>query len=1148
MGAELGRISGPLLAANLLRKGADLAFETNLLYLDVNNGFIGIKTDTPSRDLTVNGTTHTTALVVDTQAEFTDLVFVDNRIQNPSGDIIVQPNQSLDPTVVVNELQTSKLSLVDRSVSTLNINDNIVLRADGTGRVVFNTTTVLVNGNLHATGNISFDGNITFGDNSSDNVVFAADINSNINPNYNKEYDLGNSSYGWKNLYVENVLTDTFTASTLTVNAIDTLLTQGNTIYVSVNGSDAYTGRHAHSTFRTVKQALSLAQPGDNIVVFPGTYEEIFPLTVPQGVSITGAGIRAVTITPTVGTNTKDAFLLNGETTVSQLSIKGVSYDSVHNTGYAFRFATGFKVTTRSPYIQNITVINQGPNAGPGALIDGSVADPTSFYASMLFHAVTFIVPDADAVTATNGSRVEWLNSFSYFAHRGIYLTTGTLGFASQGVTFGAELRSINSANVYGTYGAIADGADTLGYLIGHNFGYIGTGSDSQNDANLSLQANEVIQINGGVIHFDSMDHKGDYRVGEVFYVNQQTGQVSFNAQSINFNATGNITIDGPTGQIIVDATKVQVSNIRVHDNNIDSLIGPTNFHAQSGKIYLNTEVFVTGNINVSGDTKVSGNVFLGNTPYDLVTINPKLTQSINPGITNTYTLGVKTPVPEIWNVGYLTTLNVDGVTQLTNNTISTLTTNTDLQLVASGSGLVKVASTDVQIDNNLAVNGTVTINGSTNLKNTVIRSDTSTPGTTAGAMNYSANGTSAYFFRVYGPLHNDPPHANYDKVQAGWTCDQIPGSVVVSNVPDPGDNNESCVITITGGTFVQNTFYTFTGNIVTHGPSTVTLTGTLNRTGNTYITGLFGNNNIQLTDTGDYITGPNVKIQNNTISSTVTNSDIVFYGSTTGGVIFDNKLKIVDNVISNIWPSATNNSQKSIYFTPNGTGNVVIDSTQFLKVPYDNDATKVLSTSGELRQNSTSGAYEGYLDTGNESFTNVYSTDKKTYIIPELTVGNNDNVLHFVVNNVEKATIDSTQLTTSVMGVGNFIISGNTINNPYSGSDIVFEPTGSGSLNLNNLLFKDDTITNTLNSALTLQSTGTGYVRFPGTGAVVLPYGDNAGRRDTPDVGESRYNTQLNYMEVFDGTSWIPAVGTLGAAPLAEVLDIMDLWSLVLG
>ncbi|MBC8435756.1 MAG: hypothetical protein H8D84_02100, partial [Proteobacteria bacterium] len=52
----IGRISGSVLKANLTRNGTDLAFETNLLYLDVTNSRIGIGTSSPSTTLDVNGT------------------------------------------------------------------------------------------------------------------------------------------------------------------------------------------------------------------------------------------------------------------------------------------------------------------------------------------------------------------------------------------------------------------------------------------------------------------------------------------------------------------------------------------------------------------------------------------------------------------------------------------------------------------------------------------------------------------------------------------------------------------------------------------------------------------------------------------------------------------------------------------------------------------------------------------------------------------------------------------------------------------------------------------------------------------------------------------------------------------------------------
>ena len=79
------------------------------------------------------------------------------------------------------------------------------------------------------------------------------------------------------------------------------------------------------------------------------------------------------------------------------------------------------------------------------------------------------------------------------------------------------------------------------------------------------------------------------------------------------------------------------------------------------------------------------------------------------------------------------------------------------------------------------------------------------------GAVNYSANGSSGYFFRVYGPLH---PSEGYDRIQPGYRVTGLPDASVVSVEPDPNDYNESCTITITGGTFIQNIYYGFYANI----------------------------------------------------------------------------------------------------------------------------------------------------------------------------------------------------------------------------------------------------------------------------------------------------------------------------------------------
>lgn len=53
----IGRISGPMLRANLERQGVDLSIETDLLYVDVNNNRIGINQAVPTKSLQVDNVT-----------------------------------------------------------------------------------------------------------------------------------------------------------------------------------------------------------------------------------------------------------------------------------------------------------------------------------------------------------------------------------------------------------------------------------------------------------------------------------------------------------------------------------------------------------------------------------------------------------------------------------------------------------------------------------------------------------------------------------------------------------------------------------------------------------------------------------------------------------------------------------------------------------------------------------------------------------------------------------------------------------------------------------------------------------------------------------------------------------------------------------
>ena len=227
MSAEFGRISGPLLASNLLRDGVDLAFETNLLYFNVTNGRIGIKTDSPTRDLLVNNTIGTTNIIVDTQADIANLTINANNIRNFTNSIYIRPDQTTNPEIYAVKYATDNIefstNLIKNTVTNSDLNISPV-----TGGQTNIRTGINVYGDLHSTGNITWDGDIQLGNSDSDNVVFSADVNSDIiprNPGDVEMYNLGNNiDKRWNIAYVDIVNSSNFYPDTASIGT----LTAGN--------------------------------------------------------------------------------------------------------------------------------------------------------------------------------------------------------------------------------------------------------------------------------------------------------------------------------------------------------------------------------------------------------------------------------------------------------------------------------------------------------------------------------------------------------------------------------------------------------------------------------------------------------------------------------------------------------------------------------------------------------------------------------------------------------------------------------------------------------------------------------------------------------------------------------------------------------
>ena len=127
---------------------------------------------------------------------------------------------------------------------------------------------------------------------------------------------------------------------------------------------------------------------------------------------------------------------------------------------------------------------------------------------------------------------------------------------------FGAELRSIGSASVYGNRGITADGKGVRLRCIVHNFGYVGLGADQSNDISNVVQANEVIEQNSGRALFTSMDQNGDFRVGNAFFVDQERGTVSFAGGDSGGTTFDQLTVSGSGNTTTILPTSITVGNL----------------------------------------------------------------------------------------------------------------------------------------------------------------------------------------------------------------------------------------------------------------------------------------------------------------------------------------------------------------------------------------------------------------------------------------------------------------------------------------------------------------------------------------------------------------------------------------------------------
>ena len=1105
----IGRISGPLLKANLLREGVNLAFENDLLYLDVNNSRIGINNATPLYDLDVIGTTRAPALEVSTLANIGNVSITGTTISTN------QPTLNLgvaDNVIYQNRLTIDSLDLENNVISSNETNANIEFSPNGTGTVeIFADTNVT--GNVFATGSITADGNITIGDADTDNITFNAEVNSDIIPDADETYSLGEVGKTWAEVHTRNVFATSVTTDVIEVDGVDLALRQGNIFYVSENGDDSYTGDHPNDPFGTLKHALSQASAGDTIHIYPGVYQETFPMTVPVGVTVKGHSIRGVNITPTVATQSNDAFLLNGGSTIEDLTISGFY------TGYAFKFAPGFTVSgnNRSPYIRNISVITQGSvtssadprgfdegDAGKGAYIDGAVAGATSLEATMLFHSATFITPGVDAITVTNGARVEWLNSFTYFANRGIYGVDGATGLRGTGKT---------AVRVNGLTGTIVNG-NTFTYYDTDGTTVLASGTIN------GVDADGKFYVDGNLTGLETAGERGGKLVTSYGTPTTDTTIKKFGASSLELNGTtdyisiaGNNDFGFGTGNYTVEGW--------FYFNSVAATTNLFDFRAGAGSdvaplVYINAggqlRFYSYSADRITGATLTTGQWY-----HIAVSRNGNDTKLfVNGSSQGTWTVS---PVDYDIAKPLIIGARWDGANKL-DGYVDEFRVTKDLARY-TGNFVVPASEFASDSDTKLLLHFNNAVDGATTIVDDTLNSQD---------LRFS-NGATANFVTLS------------DQTEFGGEVRSIASACVYGNYGIVGDGPGVLMYLIS-----QNLAYIGVGKEVDNDDNNVIQANEVVETNNAQI------RYSSVDHKGDFRVGDlfyvnqedgTVDFSSSTFNINTSSGITITTGSSqttiTGEKIDTGNLRISGNTIESLSGDINLDAD---------SGTVRINSTSALQLPKGDTASRPTPATGMIRYNTDTNLYEGY-DGNWIALNGVYDLDLDTRITAELTPGANDGVIRFYIQDNVVTTIDADKLETPRIEVDDISIDGNSITTETTNTDLTLSANGTGSVVIDNLAFKDSTITNReIDGVLNFEQQGSGYFKIEGTNGFIVPVGSNVQRpaQAYRETGMVRYNTEQRYLEIWDGFSWVSVAGATGSISFSAAEDLAIEYVLTLG
>ena len=446
----------------------------------------------------------------------------------------------------------------------------------GTGNIYANKIFANIQGNVDAAGNINEIQFNTTGDQLGASAAFTFDNTANLltvggNASINQNLTVGQDLSVVGNIYG---------------NVIVAIPASANILYVAKNGNDTINDGSLNRPFLTIKKAMSVATANTSVHVAPGSYIENNPITIPSNVAMIGDNLRSVFVIPQ--NPASDLFYMRNGTYVWGITIRdylanGFSYNPATPTQNVFvspyiqnitsstTTGTAVKIdgnlssasSTKAMIVGFFTIINRG---GRGIhIVNSGYSQLVNIYT---IACDIGILVESGGFCTLNGSDCS-IGNFGLIANGvGTLQTSGsTIGYSTLGLfTVGSlsngrpwvntvmkidgdpEYYTIDTivpidattceVLVQQTYTANLAPGTSVEFFVrssiiasAHTFEYVGAGTNPATAlpqyGGIPIEANEVLQLNGGVVTFTSTDQKGNFKVGEGFTINQAQGTIT---------------------------------------------------------------------------------------------------------------------------------------------------------------------------------------------------------------------------------------------------------------------------------------------------------------------------------------------------------------------------------------------------------------------------------------------------------------------------------------------------------------------------------------------------------------------------------------------------------------------------------------------